>query len=282
MLYPTSEIHMLVDGLLDHPECVALGPDGNLYAGGEAGQVYRISPGGSGVHEYASTDGWCGGIAMDREGNAFVCDAKRREVMRVTPAGVCETFSDGSAERKFVLPNYPVFDRHGNLYVSCSGGWKQRNGVIFRIAPTGETALWSHGPFHFTNGLALDAAEKYLYVVESNLDRVLRIAIREDLTAGDVSVFANEFARVPDGLAFDAAGNLYVTCYASHRLYCVSPAGVVEVLAEDSDGATLNEPTNCCFGGPDFDRLYVSNLGGYHLAALDLRVKGQKLYSHNG
>ncbi|HYZ12971.1 MAG TPA: hypothetical protein VFA08_05115 [Actinomycetota bacterium] len=24
---------------LDHPECVALGPDGALYAGGEAGQI---------------------------------------------------------------------------------------------------------------------------------------------------------------------------------------------------------------------------------------------------
>ena len=31
-----------VEGL-DHPEGVALGPDGNIYAGGEAGQVYRIN-----------------------------------------------------------------------------------------------------------------------------------------------------------------------------------------------------------------------------------------------
>ncbi len=27
---------------LDHPEGVAVGPDGMIYAGGESGQVYRI------------------------------------------------------------------------------------------------------------------------------------------------------------------------------------------------------------------------------------------------
>ena len=28
---------------LDHPECVAVHPDGTIWAGGEAGQIYRIS-----------------------------------------------------------------------------------------------------------------------------------------------------------------------------------------------------------------------------------------------
>ena len=37
-----SEFSVLTDGL-DHPEGVAWGPDGHIYAGGEAGQVYRIT-----------------------------------------------------------------------------------------------------------------------------------------------------------------------------------------------------------------------------------------------
>ena len=32
---------------LDHPEGVAEGPDGTIYAGGELGQVYRIAPDGT-------------------------------------------------------------------------------------------------------------------------------------------------------------------------------------------------------------------------------------------
>lgn len=39
---------------LDHPEGVAWGPDGRVYAGGEAGQVYSIGADGAAV-EIAST-----------------------------------------------------------------------------------------------------------------------------------------------------------------------------------------------------------------------------------
>jgi hypothetical protein len=45
-----------VDGL-DHPEGVALGPDGKVYAGGEGGQVYRIDYASRHVETYADTGG---------------------------------------------------------------------------------------------------------------------------------------------------------------------------------------------------------------------------------
>jgi gluconolactonase len=40
-LVPLSEFDLLADGL-DHPEGVTWGPDGFVYAGGEAGQIYRV------------------------------------------------------------------------------------------------------------------------------------------------------------------------------------------------------------------------------------------------
>ena len=43
-------------GGLDHPEGVTLGPDGLVYAGGEAGQIFRIGADGW-VTELASTGG---------------------------------------------------------------------------------------------------------------------------------------------------------------------------------------------------------------------------------
>ena len=282
MLYPVAEIEMLAAGQLDHAEGVAVGRDGTIYAGGEAGQVYRIRPDGGKVEEFANTRGFCLGLALDPEENLFICDLKRRAVVRVSQAGKSEVFADAAGERKFVLPNFPVFDRSGRLYVSDSGGFKQRNGVIYRIDRAGRAEIFSPGPFHFTNGLALDAEEKYLYVVESNLDRVVKIEIRPDGTPGAISVAADGMHSVPDGLAFDAAGNLYVTCYASDCLYRVAPDGRSELLAQDIESLALNQPTNCAFGGPGFDRLYVANLGGRHLAMLDLRAKGQPLWAHQG
>ena len=38
---------------------------------------------------------------------------------------------------------------------------------------------------------------------------------------------------VPDGLAFDAVGNLYVTTYGSSCIYRVSPNRSVELLCQD-------------------------------------------------
>lgn len=58
MFYPVSGVRDFVTGL-NHPECVAVGRDGTLYAGGKAGQIYRISQNGQKVESIASTSGFC-------------------------------------------------------------------------------------------------------------------------------------------------------------------------------------------------------------------------------
>src|SRR6185369_17844506 len=47
---------------LDHPECLAFDRDGILWAGGEAGQIYRVSHDGE-VETIATLGGFSGGIA---------------------------------------------------------------------------------------------------------------------------------------------------------------------------------------------------------------------------
>jgi sugar lactone lactonase YvrE len=281
MLYPVSEVRNFVTGL-DHPECVAVGRDGKLYAGGERGQVYRISPDGKQVEEIANTGGFCLGVTLDRKENIYVCDLGKHALIEVTQQGEVSVIADSVEGRKFQCPNFSVFDSQGNLYFSDSGEWKQANGVIFRLSPQGKVNLFSAGPFHFANGLALDAAERYLYVVESNLDRVVRIGIQKDGRAGTPEVFAEGLARVPDGLAFDAQGNLYVTTYASNCLYRVDRDRRVELLCQDVENLLLCQATNCAFGGPNFDQLFVANLGRDHISVLDLKIKGQPLYCHRG
>jgi gluconolactonase len=280
MLYSVPEVRIVVAGL-DHPECVAVGRDETLYAGGERGQVYRISADGKNVREIANTGGFCLGLTLDREENIYVCDLARHALLRVTQQGVVSLVAEAGQGIKFRTPNFAVFDDGGNLYFSDSGEWKQGNGVIWRLRSTGKVELFSSGPFHFTNGLALDAHERFLYVVESNLDRVLRIEIKPDGSASPPEVFVDGIARIPDGLAFDSAGNLYVTTYASNCIYRVSPDRRVELLCRDEENLLLCQPTNCAFGGPNFDQLFVSNLGRDHISALDLKVKGQPLWAHD-
>jgi gluconolactonase len=262
---------------LDHPEGVAVGRDGTLYAGGEAGQVYRISPDATEVTTLGTTRGFCLGITLDREENLYICDCGKRSLLRMTQGGKVDTIAESVDGRRLVNPNFSVFDSNDNLYFSDSGEWKRDDGVVYRLDADGSLKVFAPGPFHFANGLALDAAERYLYVVESNLDRVLRVEIKADGTAGVPEVYAEGLTRVPDGLAFDAAGNLYVTTYASNCIYRVSPDRSIKLVCQDVENLLLCQPTNCAFGGPDFDQLYVANLGRNHISVLDLKVKGQAL-----
>src|SRR6185503_12444670 len=132
-LMKIDDFAMFVEGL-DHPECATRGPDGMTYAGGEAGQVYRLTL--EGKHEQiGTTGGFLLGICLDADRNVYCCDIARNEVMRVSASGTSTTYSAGTAQRKMVNPNYPVFDKSGNLYVTASGHWKQSDGCTFRIRP---------------------------------------------------------------------------------------------------------------------------------------------------
>jgi gluconolactonase len=156
---------------LDHPECCAFDRDGNLWAGGEAGQIYRIAPSGK-AETIANLGGFCCGLAFapdDRE--LFVCVAGVG-VVQVSMSGEHRLFASHAGEHAIVAPNYPLFDRRGRLYVTDSGNWMKRNGFVLRFHPDGQGEVLA-GAFGYANGLALSADERRLFMVESDSDSVL-------------------------------------------------------------------------------------------------------------
>jgi gluconolactonase len=277
-MYSLKDVTIFVTGL-DHPECIAVGCDGTLYAGGEVGQAYRISKDGNSSELIAGTQGRCLGITLDAEENILVCDAGLKAIVKVTQRGKISIAADRVGNKALTCPNFSVFDADGNLYFSDSGVWKKGNGFVCRMRPDGRVEMFAEGPFHYANGLALDASEEYLYVVQSNRDRVLRIQIRKDRRAGPIEVFASGIARIPDGLAFDAIGNLYVTTYASNAIYRVDSNGQVSLVCIDDECAVLCQETNCAFAGERLDKLLVANLGTGHISKLELGVNGQPLFN---
>ena len=262
---------------VDHCEGVAYGPDGFVYAGGSGGQIYRVPLETSGFEQVGQLDGWILGLALDQATNIFGCDLKNRAVVRIRSDGFTETYSRGSAQKEFIFPNYCIFDRDGNLYVSDSGTWEEPSGRVFRIDPRGNTQLWHPGPFSFANGLALDRDEKNLYMVESAQPRVVKIPIDDEGGALDREVVVELPRTVPDGLAFDAQGNLWISLYRPDALYRLSPKGQLEVFVEDWRGMRLCSPTNLAFCGPKLDIIVTASLGHNRLYRLDAGIEGQPL-----
>jgi gluconolactonase len=275
MAISVDQFETYADGL-DHPEDLAFDAEGTLWAGGELGQIYRIPEKGC-VEEFTNIGGFCLGLTFSATDELFVCNAKLACVVRVQKNGKSSLFADFAGNHKLKQPNYSVFDSEGNLYVSDSGEWSRSSGCVVRFDSEGHGQIFLEAPQPFPNGLALDAGEHFLFVAQSHTHDVLRVEIRKDGTAGDREIYARGVQRVPDGLAFDIAGNLYVSCYASDNIFRVSPDRTVSLLAYDPDGTTLARPTNVAFGGPQNQFLYVANLGRWHINRVNLGIKGQTL-----
>ena len=174
-------------------------------------------------------------------------------------------------------PNYPVFAPDGSLYVSDSGSWNGNDGCLFRIRPDGATSLVSEPFTDFPNGLAIDPRARFLYVVLSQLPGVVRMP----LEGGEPERVIHLPGNVPDGLAFDEGGDLYISCYTPSVIYRLDggePGGQLDVLVADWEATAIAAPTNIAFCGADRRQLVVASLSRWHLATTRVDVAGARLF----
>jgi gluconolactonase len=270
------EFVSLAEGL-DHPEGVAAGPDGAIFAGGEAGQVYKVQADGT-WEQIASVDGFALGLALDRDSNIYVCENTSHTVKRVGHDGDVSIYSSGTPDRPFITPNYPVFDGVGNLYVTDSGSWNGNDGCIFVVSPCGEIEIYTDQITNFPNGAALGPDGSWLYVVVSLQPAIVRVKIEPDGSAGAIETVVELPKNVPDGVAFDEDGNLYIACYAPSVIYRLSPGGALEVVGYDWQNTQLAAPTNIAFCGAERRTMVIGSLARWHLTRIEMELPGLRLH----
>lgn len=179
------------------------------------------------------------GIAIDGSGNLYVADQAIHKIRKVTPAGVVTTFAGSTA------------------------GFNDATG----------TAAQFNGPY----GVATDAAGN-VYVADT-----LNQKIRKITPAGVVSTLAGSTAGFndatggaaqfsdPQGIAVDAAGNVYVGDSSNHKIRKITPAGVVTTLAGSTQGfndatggaAQFNLPFGVTVDGAG--NVYVADAGNHKI-----------------
>lgn len=277
---PLDRAAVHFDGLfaeprLQHPEGVAVGPDGWVWCGSENGQILRIAPDGGRIEEVASTGGFTLGLAFDADLALFVCDLRHAAVFRLDLAsGALDRFTPPGIR----IPNYPLVDPlRRRLMVSDSHAFATPGpGLWTYDLATGQGALWDARPRVFANGIALTPDGGAILVAETFARRITRIEIRPDGGPGADAVVADDLPGLPDGLAFDDAGDLFVACYEPSRILRLRPGGPAEVYIEDPTAHLLAHPTNIAFDGP---RLYAANLGRWHVTRIDADTTGVPLHA---
>ena len=206
------------------------------------------------------------GVAVDASGNVFVADCNNQAIRKVSATKVVTTFAgsagnfgtnDGTGSAaQFYLPSGVTLDRSGNVFVADFGNQTIRKvtagGVVTTLAGnasitngdgqslggyadgTNKTAR-----FNSPSGVAVDTNGN-VFVADS-----LNHAIRKVTAAGVVTTLAGsaqasgsadgmgKVARFyrPDGLAVDAAGNVFVADTYNHTMRKVTASGVVTTLA---------------------------------------------------
>ena len=197
----------------------ALDAEGNIYVtfSGSRGQkvpvaIYKIDTNYN-VKPFVAELMNATSIAFDRNGQMYVSSRFDGTVYRVAPNGTMSSYAEGMGVATGI-----AFDRVENLFVG------DRSGTIFKIAPDRQIFVFatiepSVSAYHLAVGPHGD-----LFVTgptTSSFDCVYRIDPQ-----GNVSTFYRGLGR-PQGMAFDAEGNLYVAASLAGKrgIVKISPDG---------------------------------------------------------
>jgi gluconolactonase len=243
-----------------------------LYAGGEAGQVYRIDPDARSFAQLGTTSGFVLGLCLDGHGLIYLCDMVHAAIMRMDSSGAAEPYCDSAGGRRLICPNWPAFAPDGSLWFSDSGTPDVNvcDGRLIRVPPSGGAGERVDVPaLHYPNGLAFESTGDLL-LLETFTPRLRR------LNQSGLSTVVTLPGVVPDGLAVDAAGGVIVACYYPFRLLYVQH-DVASVLLDDPTGLTLPMPTNVAFFGCHLERLAISALGGWTIGQWPAPTPGASL-----
>jgi sulfur carrier protein ThiS len=178
------------------------------------------------------------GVAVDTNGKVYVADYNNHTIRKVTPAGVVTTLaglasSSGSADgtgsaARFYYPAGVAVDNNGNVYVA-----DQNNHTIRQVTPAGvvTTLAGSAGAPGTNDG------------------------------TGSTARF-----NLPNGVAVDSNGSVYVADYSNHTIRQVTPTGAVTTLAGLAGSSGTNDGTGSAARFYNPTGVAVDNNGNIYVA----------------
>jgi len=198
-------------------------------------------------------------VAADRAGNYYIADSGNNVVRKVSAGGTITTFAgngtagfggDAGAATSAQLngPQGVAVDSAGNVYISDTGNSRVREvsgATIDTVAGGGTPGYAGDGgaaasaSLYSPVGLAIDAKGN-LYIADTNNSAVRKVTNGTISTvagnglqgyAGDGGPALSAQLNDPQGVAVDAAGNLYITDTLNYRVRMVSPAGNIATIA---------------------------------------------------
>jgi uncharacterized protein (TIGR03437 family) len=203
-----------------------------------------------------------GGIAVDALGNLFIADSGHSRVRKVSASGLITTVAgngdfgfsgDGGPATSASLsgPGRIAVDTSGNLFI-VDGNTRIRkvsaSGLITTVAGNGNQGFSGDGgpatsaSLSIPKGIAVDSAGN-LFIADCGNNRIRRVSVTGVITtvAGTAGNFSGNFGDggpatsalldLPNGVAVDVSGNLFIADYGFGRIRKVSTGGIITTYA---------------------------------------------------
>lgn len=201
-----------------------------------------------------------GGLALDDMGNLYVAEQLGKRVRRVSSQGIIITFAGSGATQlgdggpanlaRLYDPAAVAFDSLSGIRIADALGSRVRSvdfsGIIRTVAGDGEYGYAGDNAAAVTArlnkpaGVAFDRAG-LLYIADTINNRVRRINADGSITTfagsgvrgyyGDGGNARQAHLALPQGLAFDGLGNLYIADAGNNVIRKVTSAGVISTVA---------------------------------------------------
>ena len=218
-----------------------------------------------GVSVFRSPCGYTNGHYRDLDGRLLSCEHGGRRVSRTEADGTVVTLADNYEGKKLNSPNDLAVKSDGSIWftdppygiLSDRQGHKAESELgacyVFRLEPDSGALEIVADDFDRPNGICFSPDESVLYVSDTGEPGHIRAF---DLVDGSSLANSRVFAKVSpgmsDGFRSDTDGNIFTSARDGVHVY--SPQGELlgKILTPE------NAVANCCFGGPERNRLYIA------------------------
>ena len=235
------------------------------------GRLLKIDP--RGHFECAlEYDGEPNGLVFHRDGRAFIADNKNGIMVFDPATGAVAPYLDRALVQRFKGPNDLTFAANGDLYFTDQGqtGLHDPSGRVYRLTADGRLdCLLSNVPS--PNGLVLNRTEDTLYVAVTRANAIWRVPLvkQHGLVTKVGSYIQLSGGGGPDGLALDERGGLAVCHVGLGAVWLFDEVGQPTWRLDAPAGRMT---TNCAYGGPERQQLYVT--AGSQVLVAEVEVPG--------
>lgn len=196
-------------------------------------------------------------LAETADGNLAVATRRGVQLFDLSTSRLTPLIDPESALASNRLNDAKV-DRRGRLWVgSMAIDGSPGHGSLYRIDGRGRATTVDSG-FAISNGIAWSPDDRFLYFIDSGVNRVYRYAFDIDSGAvGERSTFISfpEDSGRPGGMTVDAEGFLWIAHYDGWAVSRFAPDGRLD----RSIPLPVPRPTSCTFGGDGLRDLYVTS-----------------------